>query len=320
MLRSDPLLILCLCGQNYPVELTIRIHGAEKLVERPAANVSAAREVAVIKRIFHEFANLGYSEHRIAEGLNQDGIPSPGGRQWNAGNVLYRLRNETYIGTLRYNKTSQKLKTPRRPNPPEKWVRTPEAFDGIIDSEQFLQAQMLLAKRRQKYDPGFMLERLREIYDRYEFLRTSMLKTHADSPSAFSYGRQFGSFDHSFQRSYDKQRNLAREKVQTEISGHFTDVISYSDFLVVDQKFSIVIEPAVAVPHGYDFYWPFRPDARDVIDVTLGVFLANSEEVEILGYVALPRLLMPYKTCRFAANSISTELFGLQDLKCLLNL
>ena len=31
-------------------------------------------EVAVIQRIFHEFVELGYSEYRIAEGLNADGI------------------------------------------------------------------------------------------------------------------------------------------------------------------------------------------------------------------------------------------------------
>ncbi|MFN9971791.1 MAG: recombinase family protein, partial [Phycisphaerae bacterium] len=208
---------------------------------------------------------------------------SPGGRTWSAGSVLGRLRNETYIGTLRYNKTSQKLKTPRKHNPPDKWVRTPEAFDGIIDSEQFLQAQLILAKRRQKYDPGFMLERLREIYEEYGFLRTSMLKTIESTPSAGSYGNEFGSFDGAFQRLYDKQRKEAREKVLALISGHFSDVIEYADFLVIDRRFSIAIEPAVAVPHGYDFYWPFRPDFREVIDITLGVFLAHSDEVEILG-------------------------------------
>jgi hypothetical protein len=55
-----------------------------------------------------------------------------------------------------------------------------------------------------------------------------------------------------------------------------------------------------------------------VIDITLGVFLAHSDEVEILGYAALPRLMLPNKTCRLAVTSISTELFGLNDLKYLL--
>jgi DNA invertase Pin-like site-specific DNA recombinase len=98
-------------------------------------------EVDTIRRIFREFVELGYSEYRIAEGLNDDGIPSPGGRRWAAGSVLSRLRNEKYVGTMVYNQTSQKLKTPCHRNPPDEWVRTTEAFDGIIDAEQFEKAQ-----------------------------------------------------------------------------------------------------------------------------------------------------------------------------------
>jgi len=40
-----------------------------------------AAKIAIIQRIFHEFVDLGYSEYRIAERLNDDGIPSPGGRR-----------------------------------------------------------------------------------------------------------------------------------------------------------------------------------------------------------------------------------------------
>lgn len=68
-------------------------------------------EVAVIQRIFHEFVDLGYSEYRIAEGLNDDGIPSSAGRKWRAGSVLARLQNETYIGTVIYNRVRQGLST-----------------------------------------------------------------------------------------------------------------------------------------------------------------------------------------------------------------
>ena len=42
-------------------------------------------QVAVIQRIFHEFVDLGYSEYRIAERLNDDRILSPGGGRWGAG-------------------------------------------------------------------------------------------------------------------------------------------------------------------------------------------------------------------------------------------
>jgi hypothetical protein len=63
----------------------------------------------------------------------------------------------TLHGSLIYNRTSQKLKTPTRQNPPEEWIRTPHAFEGIISPEQFEQAQELLLQRRKKYDPEQML-------------------------------------------------------------------------------------------------------------------------------------------------------------------
>jgi hypothetical protein len=44
------------------------------------------------------------------EALNAEGVPSPGGRRWGAASVMARLRNETYVGTLLYNRTSKKLK------------------------------------------------------------------------------------------------------------------------------------------------------------------------------------------------------------------
>ena len=57
-------------------------------------------EVAIVRRIFHEFVDLEYSEYLIAEGLNNDAISSPSRRRWGAGSVLARLRNERYAGTM----------------------------------------------------------------------------------------------------------------------------------------------------------------------------------------------------------------------------
>lgn len=145
-----------------------------------------ATAVAVVQRIFHEFVDLGYSEYRIAEGLNEDGIPSPGGNRWAAGSVIARLRNEKYTGTIVYNQTSQKLKTPCHRNPPEEWVRTPEAFEGIIPLEQFLQAQQILEERRLKYDPERMLGQLNTLYKQYGVLR-SPAKTNSTSASTFGW-------------------------------------------------------------------------------------------------------------------------------------
>ena len=277
-------------------------------------------EVVVIQRIFHEFVELGHSEYRIAEGLNADGILSPAGRQWRAGSVLARLRNETYIGTLLYNRTSQKLKTPRRHNPPEEWVRSPEAFEGLVSLEDFMRAQELLEQRRQKYEPGFMLEQLSTLYQQHGVFRSSLLRCQEDLPSAGTYARHFGSLDLAFQQMYSEQHDQARTLVHERIREHIPEVLPYSDFLVLDQKLALSIQPAVPIPHGYSAYWPVRPDARQVIDITLGVLLSDSNDLEILGYVALPRWLAGSSTFRFGSTSTRTELFGRRDLEFLQHL
>jgi hypothetical protein len=109
---------------------------------------------------------------------------------------------------LTYNKTSQKLKTPRRSNPPDKWVRTEEAFEGIIDLERFIQAQEILAERRRKYDPEYMLREIQSLYQDFGLFRSSLLRLKPDLPKAGTIARRFGSLDFAFQQ-------LHRERVTT---------------------------------------------------------------------------------------------------------
>jgi hypothetical protein len=82
----------------------------------------------------------------------------------------------------------------------------------------------------------------------------------------------------------------------------------------LDQKLTLSIQPAVPIPHGYTTYWPFRADKRQVIDITLGVLLSDPDELEILGYIALPRWLAGTNTMRVSSTSARTELFGRSNL------
>jgi hypothetical protein len=273
-----------------------------------------AAEVAVVQRIFHEFVDLGYSEYRIAERLNADGILSPSGNRWAAGSVIARLRNEKYAGTMVYNQTSQKLKTPSRHNPREQWVRTPEAFEGIIDLEQFLQAQEILEERRKKYDPERMLGQLHAVYQQYGVLRSSLLRLQEEMPAAATFARHFGTLDAAFQRLYREQCDRARQLVHEQICEHIPEVLAYADFLVLGRKLALSVQPAVPMHRGFEAYWPFRPDPRHVIDLTLGVILSAPEDAEILGYVALPRWLAGSHTLRLCSTSTRIDLFGRTDL------
>lgn len=274
-------------------------------------------EVQVIRRIFEAFVAQGHSEYKIAEDLNRDGILSPSGRRWGAGGILARLRNEKYAGTMVYNQTSGKLKTPKHPNPPEKWVRTPEAFTGVIDFELYLQAQEILEKRKQRYDPDYMLRMLDMLYQTHGMIRPGLLRTNAELPSAGGYSREFGSLDAAFQNLFDGERTKARDAVHEQIRSYVPETLAYSDFLVLDQKLTVSIQPAVPIPHGYETYWPLRRDTRPVIDMTLGVLLSEPADFKILGFIALPRFALDSGPLRFTSTSTRTELFGRPDLKFL---
>ena len=282
--------------------------------QRVTLTEGQAAQVAIVQRIFREFVEAGHSEYRIAEGLNADKISSPGGHRWAAGSVRTILRREKYIGSMVWNQTSQKLKTPRRHNPPEKWVLTPEAFDGIISQEQFARAQQIMEERRRKYDPDRLLEKLDALRKEYDLVSSSLLRSQEDMAGPSTYSRYFGSLDLAFQQLFPTVRNEARRHVQERICEQVPEVLPYSDFLVLDQKLTVAIQPAVPVTWGYSAYWPIRRDGRQVVDVTLGVLLGDSEQVDILGYVVLPRWIVGESTIRFSCTSIRTELFGRTDL------
>ena len=96
-------------------------------------------EVAIVRRIFHEYVDLEYSKYRIAAGLNNDGISSPSRRRWRAGSVQAHLRTEKYAGTIVYNQTSQK---------------------------QFEQARRILERHKRKYGPDLPAVDLRRVQGR----------------------------------------------------------------------------------------------------------------------------------------------------------
>ena len=66
--------------------------------QRVTLTLGDEREVTAVRRIFHEFTEDGRHEHAIAERLNHDGIPSPGGRMWDGTKVRDILTDERYAG------------------------------------------------------------------------------------------------------------------------------------------------------------------------------------------------------------------------------
>ena len=80
--------------------------------QRVTLTFGPEEQVATVRRIFQEFIETHRNTEQIADGLNRDGSRSALGGLWNSCKVRKILTNVMYAGTLVYNKTTKKLKSP----------------------------------------------------------------------------------------------------------------------------------------------------------------------------------------------------------------
>jgi hypothetical protein len=280
-----------------------------------------ALQVATIQRIFREFTETLRSLHDIAQSLNRDGIRSPGGGEWDRSKVRRILLNDLYIGTLVYNRTTQKLKTPTRHNPESEWVKTADAFESLVERSVFDRAQHLIAQAALRYTPEFMLKQLRRVLAEHDCVRPSLVQADQEAPAPSTYAKHFASLDAAYQQVFQAALDKVREDVESQLRSTIQDVECYDDFLVLNGRCTVLIQPSVPVPYGYTHYWYFRPDLRGVVDITLGVPVTGPRGPEILGYLALPRLLVEERGIRlFGTSETRLDLYGHRGLDVIFQL
>jgi len=262
-----------------------------------------AKQVKTVQEIFLLFVEKGFDERQIAGQLNSRDIPSPGGLQWGQGSVRHILTNQQYAGCVVYNKTTQRMKTKSRRNPKSEWIITPGAYEPLVAPALFERAQGIFEGRKRRHCPEEMLGRLRALYQKYGIVTSRLVRFDAECPSPSAYASRFGSVTGAFQTLFADVLKRARDDVFKAISAEARLVDEYEDFIVINQNFTVLIQPSVPVPDGYGSFWAFRPDHRPAVDITLGVPLSNGGKYEILGYLALPRLMVPQRWVRVSAGS-----------------
>ena len=261
------------------------------------------KHVETIQEIFLLFVEKGFDERQIAGQLNSRAIPSPGGVRWGQGSVRHILANQEYAGCVVYNKTTQRLKTRTRRNPRDEWIVTPGAYEPIVVPELFQRAQAILDGRKRLYCRENMLARLRVLYEKYGLVTSRIVRFDTECPAPCTYADRFGGLSGAFQTLFADVLKRAKDDVFQAISADARLVDEYEDFIVINQNFTVLIQPSVPIPDGYGAFWAFRPDHRPAVDITLGVPLSDGGKREILGYLALPRLMVRERWVRLSGSS-----------------
>jgi len=156
-------------------------------------------ECAVIRRIYRLFVHEERTESEIAAELTHHGLKGECDRNWTRGMIRQILTNEKYIGNNVYNRVSFKLKKKRVRNPPQMWVRCNEAFDAIVDAQDFSAAQCIILERHKHVTDFELLDHLRELVRVHGRINGLLIDETEGMPSSSTYRQRFGSLARAYQ-------------------------------------------------------------------------------------------------------------------------
>ena len=151
------------------------------------------KEIAIVRQIFDWFLNEKIYYQTIADRLNAMGIAPPAYSEgWSKEIVKNILRNPKYLGTMIYNRTTERLSTPTRKNPPSDWIIKEQAFAPIIDRRTYERAQRRIQSNIRVHKDDYLEESLRRALALHGRLSISALKATKGAPSAMAYRRRYG--------------------------------------------------------------------------------------------------------------------------------
>lgn len=185
-----------------------------------------SEEIAAVNRIYRLFLNQGMPERVIASILNREGLMNDAGKPWTRGTIHQILTNEKYIGNNVYNRSSFKLKIEHVKNPADQWVRRDGAFEAIVPTTLFMQAQAIIAARSRHLDDVQMLGMLRQTLVRFGALSGILIDENEDAPSSSAYRTRFGSLLRAYSLiGYTPRRDYAYVEINRALRRRHPELI-----------------------------------------------------------------------------------------------
>lgn len=155
-------------------------------------------EVQTVRRIFRLYTREGWSLPAIARRLNAEGVPASLGARWSYWRVRSVLSSELALGAYVFNRSSQRMRSQSRSNPPERWVRV-RVMDPIVSAATFQAAQRRLANAtRFSLPEGRMLDALKRLLREEGHLSDRLIDSCAYAPHSATYRKRFGSLRRAY--------------------------------------------------------------------------------------------------------------------------
>jgi DNA invertase Pin-like site-specific DNA recombinase len=160
-------------------------------------------EIAVINRIYKLYI-AGKSHRRIAEILNEKGIPAARDLPWTHGKVAGILHNDLVLGQYVYNRTTRKLRGPWSRNSSDKWIVV-QVFPPLVDPEVVRIARETPRQGKANIaDDRKLLRDLRKLYEKHGYLSGRLIKAAPKMAHPKTYQNHFGSLEEAYRQvGYD---------------------------------------------------------------------------------------------------------------------
>jgi DNA invertase Pin-like site-specific DNA recombinase len=278
-------------------------------------------EVEVVRRIYRLFIRERRGEQQIADLLNAEGVAAENGHAWTRARVLGVLTNEKYLGHNIYNRVSFKLKKQIVHNPPEQWVRRDDAFEAIVEGQDFHTARGILLGRCVRLSDEEMLTRLRELRDRHGKVSAILINETDGMPSSAVYRHRFGTLVRAYQLiGYTPERDFAFIEINRLLrkmhAGTVDDVVGAlqrqgaevereadTDLLLVNRELSVslVLARCRRLDAGR-LHWQIRLEQGLHPDLTIAVRMEPGNEAP-LDYYLLPSLDMRVEKLRVGEHN-----------------
>jgi DNA invertase Pin-like site-specific DNA recombinase len=218
----------------------ILVQGERKSIatDRVILVLGPDQEVQCVRNIFSMLIFEKRTVYAIARELNRRRIPYLNGTEWDYQAVYNILTHPKYVGYSVFARTSRKLYTPAIRLPETQWVLTPGAFEAIVDSQTFQEAQRILRDRTNNKSDEEILNSLRRLLASKGTLSLSLIQKSPNAPSPSTYRHRFGSLRQTYSligyghpdqfKSMDlRHKTLAlRDEVLTQIVRLFPNAVS----------------------------------------------------------------------------------------------